>query len=88
MKFTTGDGVDVNWPFQIAEVNKVLASVSFMVDTGHRVVFDQDEETGQDISFILNKKTGTCVKMCRGRQVWVIDACVDEDIEPGFTRQD
>ena len=86
LKFTTEGGVKVDWLFQVAEVNKVLASVSYLVDTGNRVVFDQDEETGEDISFITNKKSGVSIKMRRDRQVWVVDAYVEEDIASDFAR--
>ena len=48
LHFDTEDGQKMNWTFQIAEVNKVLASVSYLVDHNHRVVFDQDDDTGED----------------------------------------
>ena len=70
----TGDGQKLNWTFQIAEVNKVLASVSYLVDHNHRVVFDQDLDTGEDISFITNKIDGESIAMRRDRNVWAIDA--------------
>ena len=80
-EFETKEGNQLSWTFQIAEVNKVLASVSYLVDSGHRVVFDQDEQSGEDMSFIVNKKSGTCIKMCRDGQVCVVDAFVDEEVE-------
>ena len=83
---TLKDGKKCSWTFQIAEVNKALASVSYLVDHNHRVVFDQDEDTGEDISFITNKTDGETIKMRRDRNVWVIDAYIEEDIEQGFTR--
>ena len=86
LHFETEDGKKLNWTFQIAEVNKVLASVSYLVDHSHRVVFDQDKDTGEDISFITNKTDGETIKMRRDRNVWVIDAYIEEDIEQGFTR--
>ena len=86
LKFETKDGQKLNWVFQIAEVNKVLASVSHLVGNRHRVVFDQDDETGKDISFITNKKTGVSIKMRRERNVWVIDAFISEDEEADFHR--
>ena len=86
LHFDTEEGHSLNWTFQVAEVNKVLASVSYLVDHNHRVTFDKDLETGRDISFILNKKTGDSIKMRRDRNVWVIDAYVTDDTEPGFTR--
>ena len=86
LHFDTEDGKKLNWTFQIAEVNKVLASVSYLVDHKHRVVFDQDEETGEDISFITDKSSGDVIKMRRDKNVWVIDAYIEEDAELGFTR--
>ena len=44
-KFQTKDGQSLSWVFQIAEVNKILAAVSALVDSGHRGVFDRDEKT-------------------------------------------
>ena len=79
--FDTEDGKKLNWTFQIAEVNKVLASVSYLVDHNHRVVFDQDEDTIDDISFITNNTGGDTMKMRRDRNVWIIDAYIEEDIE-------
>ena len=82
----TEDGKKLNWTFQIADVNEVLASVTYLVDHNHRVVFDQDLDTGEDISFIMNKADGETIKMRRDRNVWVIDAYIEEDTEQGFTR--
>ena len=84
--FDTEDGKRLNWTFQIAEVNKVLASVSYLVDNRHRVVFDQDDETGEDISFLTDKASGDVIKMRRDKNVWVIDAYIEEDAEQDFTR--
>ena len=86
LSFEDKDGIKHSWCFQVAEVNKVLASVSSMVDTGHRVVFDKDEVTGMDLSFIICKKTGSSVKMKRERNVWIIDAFVDGSSD--FSRQE
>jgi hypothetical protein len=79
-------GKNSNWTFQIAEVTKVLASVSYLVDNNHRVVFDQDEDTGQDISFITDKTSGDVINMRRDRNVWVIDAYIEEEAAQVFTR--
>ena len=51
-------------------------------------MFDKDDKTGLDISFITNKATGKSVKMRRERNVWVIDAFVEEDISLDFVRQE
>ena len=67
-----------------------MAAVSALVDSGHRVVFDRDEATGVDTSFITCKFTGTSIKMRRERNVWVIDADLEDDeisnTEPLFSR--
>lgn len=79
LHFTSNEGNPLEWTFQIAEVNKVLASVSALVDSNHRVVFDKDKKTGADISFITDKSTNVSTKMRRERNVWVVDAWVEED---------
>ena len=86
LHFNTEDGQKLNWTFQIAEVNKVLASVSYLVDHNHCVVFDPDLDIGEDCSFITNKTNGESMKMRRDRNVWVIDAFIDDDTGQGFTR--
>jgi hypothetical protein len=88
-KFNTSSGDLKSMCFQVAEVNKALAAVSALVDSNHRVVFDKDMKTGADISFIIDKKTNHSTKMRRERNVWVIDAWIDEE-EPGmdFARQE
>ena len=77
--FQDKDGKNHSWVFQVAAINKVLASVSALVDSGHRVVFDQDDETKTDLSFIINKRTNQSIRMRRERNVWVIDAFIDDD---------
>ena len=77
-KFSTSDGKDHSYTFQIAEVNKALCSVSYLVDNGHRAVYDQDDE-GNDISVITHKKSGEEIRMVRSRNVWTIETFVDED---------
>ena len=90
LAFNSGEGNAHEWTFQIAEVNKVLAAVSALVDRNHRVVFDKDETTGTDISFIIDKSTGVRTKMRRERNVWVVDAWVEDEAEKdsrsGFVR--
>ena len=48
---------------QVAEVNKVLCAVSYLVDNGYRVTFDQDPKSGRDTSHILHKKSGRIIKL-------------------------
>ena len=87
--FTTQDGQEQSYVFQIAEVNKALCAVSYLVDRGNQVIFDQDPKTGLDLSKIVNKETGQIIPLVRDRNVWVIDAYVDDekDIESDFHRR-
>ena len=70
--------------------------MSALVDSGHRVTFECDEDTGVDCSFITHKTTGESIRMRRDNNVWVIDAYVDEEgmdiqmssIDQGFRRQE
>ena len=86
--FQTAEGTEESWVFQVAAVNKVLCAVSYLVDHGMMVLFDQDEKTGVDTSRIVNKKTGKSIKMNRSRNVWTIDAFIEEeDSLASFPRQ-
>ena len=89
LMFTTTEGVDESWCCQIADVNKPLGSVADRVDHGYRVVYDRDDDTGQDLSYILNKKTKKVAKMRREGNVWVLDAIVSSEMvtTDGFSRQ-
>ena len=88
-KFQTIEGNDQNLTFQIAEVNKALGSVSYLVDHGYRVTFDQDEATGHDISMMYHKKSGVTSRSRRERNIWILDAIVDteENADDSFHRQ-
>ena len=86
--FETTEGHNLEWTFQIAEVNKALASVSSLVDSNCRVTFERDEKTKADISYIYNKTTGVSTKLRRERNVWVLDAWIDESPDSPFVRQD
>ena len=63
--FITKDGEDQEFTFQIAEVNKALCAVSYLVDHGHQVIFDRDEKTGVDTSRIVNKASGKTIPLIR-----------------------
>ena len=49
--------------------------------TGHQAIFDQDEETGVDTSRIVNRKSGKTIQMQRERNVWTIDAFIEEEVQ-------
>ena len=87
--FSTKDGQDQNFTFQIAEVNKALCAVSYLVDHGKQVIFDQDEVTGMDTSRIVDKKTGQIIQLVRDRNVWTIDAYIEDEVDnqSGFHRR-
>ena len=56
-KFKTKEGQDKNWKFQIAEVNKALGAISYLVGEGYRIVFEKDMKTGKDTSVMIDKST-------------------------------
>ena len=87
--FETTEGFEDMLTFQVADVNKPLAAVSDRVDNGCRVVFDKDLVTGQDLSYVYNKKTKKVMKLRREKNVWVIDAVVSADTvqNESFIRQ-
>ena len=73
----------------MAEVNKALASIADRVDNSYRVVFDKDDETGGDISYLLQKKTKQIIKMTRVGNVCVIEATVDiGNLDESFARRE
>ena len=63
-----------------------MASVSYLVEHNLCVVFDQDLDTVEGTSVIKNKTNGESIEMRRDRNVWVIDAYIEDDTEQGFTR--
>ena len=87
-QFEANEGQQEDWVFQIAEVNKALGSVAYLVDRNHRVTFDKDLKTGKDLSFMKNKTTGGIARFRRERNVWILDAIVKEGKVPkqGFQR--
>ena len=76
---TTQEGHRQSWMFQIAEVNKVLASVSRICESGrHKVVFQKGD------SFIEDVKTGQRTQLRERTGVYVIEAWIDRS---DFARQ-
>ena len=76
LDFKTDEGIDDSIVFQVADVNKPLMSISERVDHRCRVVFDQDDDTGEDLSHIFNKKLKKKMKLKRVGKVWVLDCTV------------
>ena len=81
-EFTTTEGQQQNLCFQVAEVNKALGSISYLVDHEYRIVFDKDEKTGIDLSMMIHKPTGTMTRFRRQRNVWILDAIIEADDTP------
>ena len=79
LEFMTDEGHSESIVFQIADVNKPLMSISDRVDNRCRVVFDQDDDTGEDLTHVYNKKTKKAMKLRRVGKVWVLDCTVTED---------
>ena len=79
LEFQTDEGQSETIVFQVADVNKPLMSISDRVDHRCRVVFDQDDETGVDLSHIYNKKTKKKMKLNLVGKVWVLDCTVTSD---------
>ena len=76
---TTPEGHQQSCMFQVAEVNKALASVSRICDSGRdRVVFQKGD------SFIENMKSGRRTKLIERNGVYVLEAWIDK--EAGFAR--
>ena len=68
--------------FQVADVNKVLASVSRICESGReRVVFQKND------SYIENMETGRRTRMKERNGVYVIEAWIDRTNAPDFAGQ-
>ena len=80
----TEEGEKASMTFQMADINKPLASVRRMCEAGNRVVFDEEG------SYIENKKTGRKTGMQKERGVYVLTVKVpkamEESREMGFIR--
>ena len=68
----TSDGTNKSIKFQICDVTKCLASVSRIVEAGHRVIFDIPEAG----SFIENRRTGERTYLRQERGLYLLDAWV------------
>ena len=88
--FQTTEGDDEELCMQIAEVNKALGSISYLVDRGYRVVFDKCMKSGRDLSMMIKKDTKKAARFRRERNIWVLDTFVTVESEKateGFSRQ-
>ena len=91
LDFFTSEGNEESLTFQIAEVNKALGAISYLVDRGYRCTFDKNMKTGQDLSMMLNKNTNVASRFRRDRNVWVLDVftkVASENGEQDFPRQE
>ena len=79
--FVTQEGHNETMVFQVAEVNKALGAVSYLVDNGYQVIFDKDLATDRDLSYMRHKASGRTTRYRRDRNIWVLDATVEHDKE-------
>ena len=70
--FELQEGHRVSLVFQIAEGNKPLGSVTYVVDKGFRVVYDKNMRTGEDMSYTTHKAIGKTFRFRSGRNVWIL----------------
>ena len=75
--FESAEGHKSSMIFQIANVNKALGSVAYVVDRAYRVVYDKNMVTGEDLSYMTHKPTNTTYRFRRERNVWILNAVVD-----------
>ena len=80
----TQEGSAVGLTFQVAEVTKVLGSVSKFCEAGNRVVFDDSDPEG---SYIMNKSTGVRTKMHKSDGVYKIPVWMRKSTPMPFHRQ-
>ena len=80
LKLITSDGTSASIMFQVANINKPLASVAHLTDLGYCVVFNR--HNGKDVSYLLHKETNQFLKMKREKGVFVIDAYLHDIIAP------
>ena len=62
--------------FQIAEVNKALGSISYLVDNGYRVFFEKHTASCRDTSCMTRQESK---RVSRFRRVWILHAIFDGD---------
>ena len=79
VELETNEGHHLTIPFQVADVNKPLMSISDRVDSRCRVTFDQDDNTGEDLTNIYDKATKKMIKLRRVGKVWVLDCTVNKE---------
>ena len=88
VRFTTEDGKRRRMTFQVAKVNKILASVAGICDNGNEVTFTKTDGR------IVNVTTGRITQFRRHGNVYVMDIWVmnsqykdDDTKRQGFSRQ-
>ena len=84
-RFVTPEGHEEELTMQIAEVNKALASISYLVDNGYKVTFDKDDK-GNDMSMMMHKPSKRITRFRREKNVRVLDAMIDTSPDTDFPR--
>ena len=79
MHLLTGNGSPSAMRFQITNVKKPLATVSRIIQAGHKAVFDADG------SYLQNKSTGEIIPLREKNGLFVLDAKIFKPgVESGF----
>ena len=73
----------VDFHFQVADVNKPLASLRRIVEKNHRVVLD---DVGNSRGYIEDKNTGKRTPLYVEHGVYAFDLWVDVGASAGFAR--
>ena len=94
LNFWSKEGIKAGLKFQLAAINKPLASVSHMTDNDYCVVFNKHE--GRDASYVMHKPSNQVMRLRRERGIYILDAWTEEEIgettaenskvEPSFNR--
>ena len=80
LPFTASEGQQTTRTLQIVDATNPMGCVADRVDDRCRLVLDQDDDTGVDLSHIYNKKTKKEMKLNRVGKVWVLDCKVTRDL--------
>ena len=83
MRAAFQNGLENHMRFKVLKIKRMIASVSMLVKSGHRVVFDDDKYG----SYIYHKKTGKYIQMYERGGVYVVPMWVKRRKESGFTWQ-
>ena len=71
VRLLSSEGTWAAWVFQVAGINKPLVSASKFIDSGWKVIFDDEQ------SDLLHKATGHTIDLVCERGVFTTDAFIE-----------